>query len=445
MHIQRMNAGDIGITSLSKTRIFWINAIIFLNFFPFFKILPIDAEIQPFASAIAIVYLIFDSSKDRLKIYVKAVPYILIIFVYFLAALVFNATNSLEFSYVVQSLSILLAPLVVFLVLFDRMKHLSVNLFRWSFYGWFTIQLFQLLIPSFLNASGITLLLSTIIARFEASAHGNGRGLAGFAPEPSYAAHVILLLFAYAILLFKLQKISSREFFTMLWMSVFMVVSNQSTTMGSFATMFAGAYGIWEILQGGNNKSKFIIGFILFTLIGTLGVILFPQALLEIRFFSVFFDIINLMSSGKSKGFNAADFSESYGSVRSIGVQFGYETLFLTNGTGLGIGGYGPYSVPLSKISNAGKASEILFSYGDASPIRPYAYAAFAAMEMGFAGLLSLTVMFLGLIQLSLKKIRKVSPYSFACFALFVFGVYYNQPGSLPAHWLLLLLAFEDG
>lgn len=444
MYTNQLTNEKLESVALSKYRIFWINAIILLNFFPFFRIIPIEAEIQPIASVISIIYLFFDSGRDRVKIYAKAIPFILVIFGYSVAAFVFNAMGTLQVSYVIQSISIILAPLTVFLVLFDRMKYISIKMFKWSFYGWFTIQLLQLVVPSILNASGFTLLLSILIPRFESSAHGNGRGVAGFAPEPSYAAHIIILMFAIAILLFKFKKLSYKELIIMMWMSLFMVISNQSTTIGSFFAMFAGSYGIWEILQGGNNKSKFIVGIMLFLIIGVVGVTLFPQALLQIRFFSVFFDFVNLLSSDKSAGFNATDFSESYGSVRSIGVQFGYETLFLSNGFGLGIGGYGPYSVALSKISNAGKVSPILFVYGDDIPIRPYAYAAFVAMEMGLAGLLSLTVMFIGLIEMSLKKIKKVSPYTFACFTLFVFGVYYNQPGSLPAHWILLLLAFED-
>jgi hypothetical protein len=433
---------------VSKIENFWINVIIFLNFFPFFKVIPfIEAEIQPIAGFISILYiLVYDLlNNQRRKIYVMAYPYILTILAYLFAAFFFIFYGSrLELSYVVQSLSIFVAPLAVFLVLIDRINLISVGMFRWSFYSWFGLSFLQVTMPGVLNATGISFLLSTVTSRFLAEGAGAERGVGGFAPEPSYSAHIILLMFAIAIFLYRKERIKGHELSVMIFCSLFMVVANQSATVGSFFILFIVVYGFWEILQGGKGSVYFIIGFILFCLIGIGGMLFFPQALLQIRFFSVFADILGITSPGKSASFDISEISDSYGSVRSLGVQLGYESLSHTMGLGLGLGGYGPYSMELAKKSKVGELSPLIFTYGDDAPIRPYSYGSFVSMDLGLIGLISLSMMFFWLIVMNLKKVKKISSYAFACFVLFVMGVYFNQPTSLPAHWLLLLLAFED-
>jgi hypothetical protein len=435
-------------SDISKTKSFWINVIIFLNFFPFFKIIPvIEAEIQPIAGVVSIIYIfVYDLlDKQRQKLYAKAYPFIIIIIAYLLAAFFFIFSGSrLELSYIVQALSIFIAPLVVYLVLNERMNLISLKMFRWSLYSWFGLTFLQAAFPGLLNATGISLVLGAVTSRFSAEAGVNDRGVGGFAPEPSYSAHIILLMFAIAIFLYRKQRITRRESIVMICCSLFMVVANQSATVGSFFILFIVAYGFWEILQGGKGKIYFILGLIVFMAIGLVGIAFFPQALLQIRFFAIFADILGIGSSGRSAGFDIAEISDSYGSVRALGVQFGYECLSLTNGFGLGLGGYGPYSMELAKRSKVGELSPLIFTYGDDVPIKPYSYGSFVAMDLGLLGLVTLSLMFFWSIVMNLKKVKKISPYAFACFVLFVMGVYFNQPTSLPAHWLLLLLAFED-
>jgi hypothetical protein len=435
-------------SDVSGMKSFWVNLIIFLNFFPFFKVIPfIDAEIQPIAGVISLIYIfVYDLlDNQRQRIYAKAYPFIVIIIAYLLAAFFFIFSGSrLELSYIVQALSIFTAPLVVFLVLNDRMNLISVKMFRWSLYSWFGLTFLQVTFPGLLNATGISFLLSAVTSRFSAEAAVGDRGVGGFAPEPSYSAHIILLMFAIAIFLYRKQRIKKRESIVMICCSLFMVIANQSATVGSFFILFIVAYGFWEILQGGKGKIYFILGLILFCAVGVVGMAFFPQALLQIRFFAIFAEILGIGSSGKSTGFDISEISDSYGSVRALGVQLGYESLAHTNGLGLGLGGYGPYSVELAKKSKVGELSPLIFTYGDDSPIRPYSYGSYVSMDLGFLGLISLSLMFFWSIVMNIKKVKKISPYAFACFVLFVMGVYFNQPTSLPAHWLLLLLAFED-
>ena len=430
----------------AKLKIFWINVIIFLNFFPFLKIIPIEAEIQPIAGIVSILYiLLYDINvQRRQKMYGAAFPFVATIVAYLSVALALFLSGKLELGFILQSLAIFIAPLGVFLVLIDRMNLISLRMFRWSFYSWFGLTFLQIAMPSLLDAVGISLILKSVTARFAAEGAGMDRGVGAFAPEPSYSAHIILLMFAIAIFLYRKKRIKKNEYLIMLSLSIFMVLANQSTTVGSFFILFGIGYGIWQMIQVKQGRIYFLIGFVLFIVFGTVLVAFFSESLMQIRFFASFVDILGI-SPGKSANFDIGEISESYGSVRALGVQLGYESLSLTNGFGLGLGGYGPYSVDLAKKSQVGALSPLLFVYGDDSPIRPYSYAAFVSMDLGLMGLVSLSIMFVWLVVMWLKSIKKISPYAFACFLLFFMGVYFNQPTSLPTHWILLLLAFEDG
>lgn len=70
-------------TMIKKPKSFLLNLIALLTFFPFFKILPIVAEIQPIGATVALSYtIVFDlRSKKRRKIYQTAYLYLLVVFI----------------------------------------------------------------------------------------------------------------------------------------------------------------------------------------------------------------------------------------------------------------------------------------------------------------------------------------------------------------------------
>jgi hypothetical protein len=420
-----------------------INLIAFLTFFPFFKVIPnIDAEIQPIAAFFSIVYiLLYDINKWR-NIYNKTLPYILVLGIYFLFACFSFMKGEIAAPYLSQSISVFLAPLAIFIVLLDRISLISISVFKFSIYSWFCISFCQIFASPLLNMTGISFILSNIIARFSAETVSAGRGIAAFAPEPSYSAHNILLMLAFSIFYYRRQEISKREFSVMIAMTIFMVVSNQSGTIGLFMSSFAVSYGIFEVVKGGKNSA--IVLNIVMLLVGILVIfiILFP-AILEIRFFFIISEFISSITGQAGKSFNALEFSDTFGSARGSSVQVGYESIFYTNGLGLGMGGWGAKSVEMARKTKVAEISEYLFVYGD-TPIKPYAYGSFVAMEMGIIGLISMSVMFFIIILERLKIERNISSFSFACLCLFIIGVYYNAPTSLPAHWVLLNLFFED-
>jgi hypothetical protein len=420
-----------------------INLIALLTFFPFFKVIPnIDAEIQPIAAFFSIVYiLLYDINKWR-EIYNKTFPYLFVFGGYFLLSCFSLMKGDIGMPYLSQSISVFLAPLVIFIVLLDRISLISISVFKFSIYSWFCLSFFQLFASQLLNMTGISFVLSNIISRFSAETVSAGRGVAAFAPEPSYAAHNILLMLAFAIFYHRRKEISKKEFYTMIVMILFMVMSNQSGTIGLFMSSFALSYGIFEVVKGGKNSAIVLnISMILLGLFVLL-IALFPM-ILELRFFFIISEFISSITGQAGKSFNALEFSDTFGSARGSSVQVGYESIFHTNGFGLGMGGWGTKSVEMARKTKVAEMSEYLFVYGD-TPIKPYAYGSFVAMEMGIIGLISMSVTFFSIILERLKVERNMSSFSFACLCLFVIGVYYNAPTSLPAHWVLLNLFFED-
>jgi hypothetical protein len=422
-----------------------LDATALLTFFPFFKIIPITAEIQPIGAAIAIIYIFaFDlRSRKRRAMYSSGTPFLAVFFSYLATALYFYANGAnLDLSFIIQSIAIFLAPLSVFFVMLGRMTSIPVGIFRFSLYSWFVVSFLQALAPGLLRATGIATLLSNSIARFASETVGVGRGIAAFSPEPSYAAHIILLMGGVLFLFFKKKIILQKEFTVMLIMILFMVVVNQSGTIGFFTAVFGLSYGIWELFKGGTRTLKILMTFMVIACGGVLASFIFPQ-ILEARFFFVLSKLLDSLFSPESQGFSAVEFSDQFGSVRASAVQVGYESLSITNGWGLGLGGWGTYSVELAKKTKVAEVSQYLFSYGD-TPIRPYAYASFVALDLGILGLGSLSYLFGKKLYDYISSVGNITSFSFACFWVFFIGVYYNQPTSLVAHWLFLNMMLED-
>lgn len=243
-------------------------------------------------------------------------------------------------------------------------------------------------------------------------------------------------------LFYRKSIVSKKESLVMLVMTLFMVVVNQSGTIGFFMAVFGASYGFWELFKGGTKTLKILMTLMIATCGGILATFIFPQ-ILEARFFFVLSKLVDSLFSTNSKSFNAAEFSDQFGSVRAAAVQVGYESLGVTKGWGLGLGGWGTYSVEVARKTPVAEVSQYLFVYGDTA-IRPYAYASFVAFDLGIMGIVTLSYMFGQIIFKYWFRRKDISSFSFACFWIFFIGVYYNQPTSLVAHWLFVNLILED-
>lgn len=437
---------------------FLVNSVFLLSFFPFIKIIPfITAEVQPIAIIFASIYLIFFKKKNFPKLYVAY--YVLMILIYLgvgLVKIIINSQPEVTISHILESTFILLSPLIIFLALFDNFYLISVQCLRFSLYSWFLISVLQQYFPSILATTGIASILSTIISRFSDEALGGSRGVAGFAPEPSYASFIIMLIFTFAIYFYKVRKINKRELKLMVCVCIVMTLLNRSASIFILFAIFFIFYNFTFLLENvkfalKNRRSiknllKLFLGisFLMISLIGLYlltGMVNFlPQ--------SRIFDLLSAFSSlshheqiGLSE---ILELTNSLGSERSISVYVGYFNAVDTYGIGSGIGSWG--SNFLDALEKAGfNPSKIdFFIYNGFRNSKPFAYASLLAFDMGIIGLISLSMIFIASIIRRLRISPQITPYGWACLGLSIFMLYFNSMASLPTGWLILLLFLQE-
>lgn len=430
----------------SNTENFLINAIFLLNLFPFFRFIPfIQAEVQPVGAVLAAGYLLLFSSKKHKRLYKFIFPYTSVLVLYFLASIFLVQYGELEFIDVVQSLLIFVTPLLTFIALCGRLDLISISIYRAAIYTWFLICFLQFYFSSLLNASGITFLLSSVLSRFSAEKLEEwNRGVVGLSPEPSYGAHIILLMFVFGVFLHRQNRIGNLDLAIISVLSLFMVYANQSATMGFVAFVFIAAYALFELIGGTRHSRGWLIfAFVSLVPLFVLLISYFPE-ISKIRLFEVLFDLGSNVLGKDSQSFDVVDFTNSYGSVRTTSVKVGYSNALLTYGIGSGMGGWGTHFLDSLEQGGIDVASVSFFkTVRQVSNLKPYAYSALVAFDLGLVGLVSLSYFFLKLLIQKLNCSCK-SSFAWACFVCFILGVYFNSPTSLPTYWLFFLLFLND-
>lgn len=431
----------------SKLENFFINAIFLLNLFPFFKLIPfIDAEVQPIGAVFAAAYLLLCSNENQKKIYKFIAPYVIILVCYSLVAIILVKYGDIKIEDVVQSLIIFASPLLIFISLFNQFHLISINVFRLAIYAWFLISVCQSYFYALLNATGISFLLSLMISRFSAEKLADwDRGVVAFAPEPSYGAHVILMMLVFAIFLYRQKRINRSELALLTVLSLFMIYANQSATMGFIVLVFVSTYSLFEFFIGNKaSKLKIICAFAicLFSFFILLGY--FP-GIFGARVFDVLIKFISGILGNGTQNFDAVEFTNSYGSVRTISTQVGYFNILNTFGTGSGMGGWGTHFLDALEQSGVELSSVTFFqNTGRFVNLKPYAYGALVAFDLGILGLLTLSSIFLRLLLRKVRRSSKVSAFAWSCLVSFILGFYFNSPTSLPIYWMLFLLFLHD-
>jgi hypothetical protein len=423
-----------------------INLIFLLNLFPFFKFIPfINAEVQPVSGLIGAMFLLIFRQTAASRYYRWAMPYFFVLGSYSLMGLALVHYGEVELGRSIESLAIFLSPLFTFLALLQNLNLVSVGVFRFGFYAWAVISFCQQFFPAVLNATGISFILTVLIPRFSSeSLAAWNRGVVAFAPEPSYGAHIILLMFAFGIFLYRQDKIGKPEFGVLSLLTLMMVYTNQSATMGFILAIFGIFYGFFECLKGGKAVVRMvsIVGSLFFLMF--LGFSYFPE-MRNIRLFEVFAQLFESLS-GSAGDFDSVAFTNAQGSSRTISVKVGYSNLIQTHGFGSGMGGWGSHF--LDAMENTG------ISVGDVSffrdtlknqvvNIKPYAYGAIAAFDLGIFGLGTLSLFFVRLLITRFQQSSRISAFSLTCFVSALVGIYYNSPSSLPVYWIFILLFLE--
>ncbi|MBE9030600.1 hypothetical protein IQ266_12750 [filamentous cyanobacterium LEGE 11480] len=444
------------VTSAAKQNV--VNLIFLLSVFPFLRIIPLgSSETQPIACVVAAIHLLLLRKHTFPK--QTLLPYLFVLGSYFFIGLIGYIANPSESFFLpagLESIVILFAPLLIFVALYENLHLLKVQVVKLCIYAWAGISILQAFLPSILNATGISFILSRLISRFSSAALGGTRGVAGFAPEPSYAAQVIILLLAICLFLYRKQRLAKQEFVLMLASCVSMIVLNRSATIASFIAVFVFGFLMKTLISYsiGSVRTRFSTdqGLRVSKKILLLMCALVP-VLISLQVFSVSLpesrvtDLVVALSNLNADNFNLIDIlglTNDLGSQRTLSVYSGYYNIVETRGLGSGLGSWSVNF--LDTLEQAGiDASKVkFFVYNGFKNLKPYAYAALVSFDMGCIGLFTLSSMFLSLL---LKKIMKVGmPSAFACACLICGSMmlYFNSLASLPTGWILILIGLQD-
>jgi hypothetical protein len=424
-----------------------INLVFILSFFPFIKFIPfITAEAQPIAALVAFIYL-FKYSRPINK---YIIFYFSIIFLYFVIALLkylfFNSTGELLINSTIESTLILLTPILIYLVLLNNLDLVSVNTFRFVQYSWFIISILQAYFPFLLNITGVSFILTSIIPRFLSESIGGSRGVSAFAPEPSYAAQVIIVIILFGFFMYKKNQIKTKEFYFIIFADLMMIIANKSGSIYLFLILYLFFYfavDLSNILKSPIYLIKNI--FIIFTSFIVLCLLALIFIAFQLSENSRLGDAVNVVSSNNYNYFgffDLLDITNQLGSQRTITVFVGYFNAFDTYGFGSGLGSWANNFINSLEKSGLKTDKIDFFISNGVTNLKPYSYAALLAFDTGFVGLISLSMIFVS--SFFTKLNYKVSQYGWSCLFLSLFMLYFNTVASLPCAWIIYLLFYYE-
>ncbi|MBE9216256.1 hypothetical protein IQ247_26945 [Plectonema cf. radiosum LEGE 06105] len=420
-----------------------INLTFILCFFPFFKLIPfLGGEVQPLAVIPALLYLIIFKHK-RLLI-TPIIIYLSIILIYLITAVVMfivEPTNSPSIQSILESLIILISPLVIFVALINNLENISINIFRISIYSWFLISLLQAFYPPALVYSGLSSILSILIPRFLEKAFGGTRGVLGLSPEPSYAAQILIMIFLFSIFFYKIDKFKKNEYYFMLFACFLMFIFNASGSVFLYLFIYLISFLPLKIFKQLTFKEIHkIISLIIISILAFIIILSLFYFFIDKIFTSRVSEVITIINSTDFNIFNInelIDLTVSLGSGRSISVYIGYLNAINSYGFGSGLGSWSIHFLNAFKDS---PISHVLYNIDDS---KPYSYASLVAFDLGLIGLVAFTYMLFSFLLPHLKKYY-VSPHSIGCFGVGIFTLYLNSVSSLPAGWLILAIILSD-
>lgn len=402
-----------------------INLAFFFALFPFFKVVPfIEAEIQPIGVAFAGLYLLCKKNK---KLDISLFIFFLIVSTYFLISIILPVfIEEHTFLVTVETLITILTPLIYFLAFKDNLHLISKKLFFFSMNAWALFGTLQMFAPGLLRALFIDKIFGVLISRFNVSSVDDVRGVAMFAPEPSYAGYVILFMVIFSIFLYRSGQIKRSGLLYSVVLFLWMTFLNKSGTLIIFSILF-----VLPIVLSYMFSIKRIWLFVVLVL----GTIAFFPLLTQSssRPVQMLLLLFSYILNGQISLDVFLDFNNMYGSGRFAQTLAGYYNIFLTYGFGSGLGSW-KYQI-----------TDTMATFG--IPIfdaKPFSYASLVSFDMGIVGLLSLTV-FLGRFVFKRMIIgRRISGFGLSCLFLSLFGIYISAPTSLPLFWLILLIYYHD-
>jgi hypothetical protein len=421
------------------TKRFLVNIAFFFCFFPFLKVLPITAETQPIAGIIGLIIILHFGIKRNI-FSLTLLWFIFIVLGYYMIT---SALKPSMLPKITINTVAYFIPLFVFLGLQDKMHLLSVKLYFTILYLWLglgLLQYFNFVAP--LN-SLLESILQHLISRYQSDAYGVTRGVAFFSQEPSAGATSIILLLITGVYFYAAGRISRKSMWQAVAASLLMVLLNKSGTGGFMLAIFVFGFFIGYCMAF-IRDGKFLLfvrKFVLIPAVITLLVAGFLSLASKYNYRSRFIDSANVMYKavfihGKANLYTFA----MIGGFRFLTLYVGYASLAENFGLGHGTASW------LTDFDRVARAAGV---YLEDYPLReeerflkavkPNAYTATVAFDMGIIGLVPL-VLFFTFFLFSKARTRLPPPIFAAKFGILLTAIAHVVSFgliTLPLPWLL--------
>lgn len=238
-----------------KYKIIIANIIFFLGIIPYFKILNIPFETQPYALIFASIFSLFLLYEDKFKI-PKPLKIILLITTYaFLTSLFLFIKNDIDIIITMQSLAGYVSVLVFSFIGYKTFKYIKPKYFIAGISVWAIGALAQVVWGAQSISSFVTIIKT-----------GGLRGLTSFAPEPSFYAVVCLSLLLINELFYLNKKYGIFLYFTLFISILLQIIFSYSGIGMMLLILFAGGKSL-EILFIKQDKKNKILATIIMSMI----------------------------------------------------------------------------------------------------------------------------------------------------------------------------------
>jgi len=403
------------------------NSTFVLAIFCYIKLVPITAEIQPFAALPAALLVAFFPGplKRVTAVYVGVL----------LAALAVSIAGTPENGFgaadALQSFAAVLAPVLIFVAIAGNAQHLSPLALKLSVGIWVFIGFSQAYAPAIQGALGLDSLLSTLISRYSPeSLRDWGRGATLLSPEPSYSARTIFLFISATLYFWYRGMLSKRALWTLLSAALFLAFVNESATVAVLLFVFACVLLTWRAVVA---FAALAVTLLLFA--DTDG----------LRFAQVAMTSYELISGGQIT--DVLGFTNAFGSMRTISVTVAYTALL--SGRFFG-GGFGSWTSDfLGEMSRGGiDVGQVKFfteGLGYFIEVKPYSHFAMLAFELGFVGVLLEAGLLYAAFRASRPDLLAPATHRYVTAVILTSLAFlaFVSPVSAPEFWVALALALH--
>jgi hypothetical protein len=408
-----------------------------MSFFPYFKILPIDANIQPFCGLVAFAMLsvygfVLDNSARML------LGFLVVLLGYTLVAVVLG----FSFSAIIQNFAYLM-PILTYTALKDNLDRVSGRAILACIKIYLVTGILQTV--GILGPIASALHFDALIPGFSGTSLGSVRGVTFVASEPSYASYIIFEMLAVALCFYHRGVLTSKQMRFAAYAVGAMVLMNKSSTGMVLMLTFAAGYGLhlFMLIEPKRRTRLFLSG-LATTIIGV-PLLIFLVALLadKVRFL----ETLRVLTSVELWQAGWQNALALIGGKRFVTVYVGYASMFVNAGFGHGIGSYQSVFSEVSKQVGVDFSTLTALMEGErnATALKPDAYGAAIALDTGWMGLVALGLFLRSVIRGrrgALPADTKVAAIRSGLFVAAVFQILMDTPTSIPVAWVVLALVY---